>query len=212
MATEGKHSPLTIKAMAYSTGGFLVAWGATKLLDTYLDTTLLTTMKGWLLRAWSWSLLDTPMPNWSLLMLVVALFSTLSITIYYYRTTDRAYGDLYEAEQTIYKLRNPEAPELSHSQIGVLMCLADFFEGGSAASLAIFGDSPHFNCLERELDLEQLKSNGYVQFANPAGTTTSTRKPALTSKGKKFVLARRKKDAELAEQKAKTAKLENTSE
>ncbi|SDB14739.1 hypothetical protein SAMN03159290_01024 [Pseudomonas sp. NFACC13-1] len=57
MAAEGKHSPFTLRTLTYSVGSFLAAWGATKLLDTYFDTTLLATVRSWLLVFWDWSCL-----------------------------------------------------------------------------------------------------------------------------------------------------------
>jgi len=74
MAAQGKHSPLTFKAMACSAGVFLVAWAAINLLDTHFDLTLMAGTTGWLLRLGDWLLLETPMPNWSLLM-IIAVFN-----------------------------------------------------------------------------------------------------------------------------------------
>jgi hypothetical protein len=211
MATEGKHSPFSIKTMVLSGGGFLVAWGATKLLDTYFDTTLLQDAKGWLLRAWSWLLLDTPMPNWSLLMIIVVLISTLSVAIYYYCTTDGAYSELNAAEQTLHQLRNPAPTDLNRSQVMVLMNIANLAASGLPPSLSSLGlglgSGTGLKPLELEVVIERLAEKGYVQFSHSAGVSSSSSlgTPCLTLKGKEFVLARRKRNSELAEQKSKAA-------
>lgn len=219
MATEGKHSPFTFKNIALSGMGIvLTSWAIPKVLDHFLDTTLLTTMYGWLQGAWDWGLLETPMPNWSLLMLIVVSFSMFSIAIYYYRTIDSAYDDLNEAEQTIYKLRNPEAPDLSRSQIMVLMNLANLTQRGMPTSPTFLGiglgSGTGFEPLELEIALDHLVEKGFVVFSHSTGITasTSTGTPCLTLKGKEFVQARRKRNAQLAEQKAKAAKTESNSE
>ncbi|MGH8386706.1 MAG: hypothetical protein ACRESJ_14610 [Pseudomonas sp.] len=200
MAAEGKQSPFTFKSIAlWMLGVFFSSWAIPKSLDYFFDTTLLNTMMDCLLRAWNWLLLDTSMPIWSLLMLNVVIIGTLSVAIYYYRTTSRAYGDLNEAEQTIYKLRNPEAPALSRSQVTVLMSLANLLQGGLLISTHFLSAGSGLDSLEVEIVLEQLADQGYVKF--PSENVTSARIPTLTLKGKEYVQARRKRNAELAEQK-----------
>lgn len=209
MATEGNHSPLTFKALLYSAGSFLIAWSATKLLDTYFDTTLLQDAKGWLIRTWNWMLIDTPMPHWSLLMVVVVLVSTLSVAIYYYRTADGAYGELYEAEKAVHRMNNPEAPALSRSQIMVLNNLSTLVQHGLSTNSRFLGSglgaATGLDSLELEITLGQLEEKGFVQYTSSVGTVTSTPMLCLTLKGKEYVLAHRKSKAKLAEQKAKEA-------
>ncbi|MGF6221652.1 hypothetical protein [Pseudomonas sp. YL-218 TE3947] len=187
MATEGKHSPFSIKTMVLSGGGFLVAWGATKLLDTYFDTTLLQDAKGWLLRAWSWLLLDTPMPNWSLLMIIVVLISTLSVAIYYYRTTDGAYGDLHEAELAVYKMNNPQSPQLTDVQTHLVEALAFHANYAKTATVESVCKFSSLGKLQAEAGLEQLEAKGLVKrkvFRGTFATTTFE----LTLAGKEYAL------------------------
>ncbi|AZE61386.1 MULTISPECIES: hypothetical protein [Pseudomonas fluorescens group] len=208
MAMKSKHFPFTFKNIALSAMGIvLTSWAIPKALDYFLDTTLLTSLKDRLLGAWSWSLLDTPMPNWSLVMVIVVLFSTLCVALYYCRAIDDAYDDLNKAEQTIHKLRNPEAPELSRSQIMVLMNLANLSQSGMPMSTAFLGIGTGSEPLELEIALGHLAEKGFVEFSHSANISASTSAgtPCLTLKGKEFVHARRKRNAELAEQKKKNA-------
>lgn len=184
MTTEGKHSPFSIKTMVLSGGGFLVAWAATKLLDTYFDTTLLQDAKAWVLRVWSWLLLDTPMPNWSLLMVVVVLVSTLSVAIYYYRTTDDAYSDLYEAENAVYNLNNPQTPQLTPMQISVMIDLASHADRGVKPTISSFKSSLMLGKFQLETSLEQLEAKGLVKHLSVFGVASFE----LTLAGKEYVL------------------------
>ncbi|MNF96886.1 hypothetical protein D3C84_796940 [compost metagenome] len=177
-------------------------------------------MKDWLIRTWSWALLETPMPNWSLLMLIVVSFSMFSIAIYYYRTIDSAYDDLNEAEQTIYKLRNPEASELSRSQISVLNNLSNSVQSGLPTNSRFLGmglvASTNLDALELEITLDQLVEKGFIQISSSVGASVGPSAPTptlcLTLKGKEFVLARRKRNAELSEQKKKNEMTESKPE
>lgn len=184
MATVGKHSPFSIKTMVLSGVGFLVAWAATKVLDTYFDTTLLQDAKGWLLRAWSWLLLDTPMPNWSLLIIIVVLISTMSVAIYYYRTTDGAYGDLFEAEKAVYNLNNPQTPQLTPMQISVMIDLASHMDRGVKPTISSFKSSMMLGKLQLETSLEQLEAKGLVKHLSVFGVASYE----LTLAGKEYVL------------------------
>jgi len=124
MAAQGKHYTFMFKAIAFSAGVFLAAGAAIKLLDTYFDLTLLADSTGWLIRRWNWLLLETPMPNWSLLMMITMLISTLTVAIYYARITDGAYAELHEIERKIYKKNNPQFPQLTDNQTLLMEALA----------------------------------------------------------------------------------------
>eukprot|EP01030_Chromulinospumella_sphaerica_P010941 gene10941-10745_t len=86
------------------------------LLDTYFDLTLLAVITGWLLFFRDWLLLETPMPNWSLLMIIAILFAMLSVAIFYARITEGTDGELHEIERKIYKKNNPQFPRLTENQ------------------------------------------------------------------------------------------------
>ena len=189
MAAEGKRSPLTLKAMAYSAGGFLVAWAVTKLLDTYFDLTLLADTKGWLLRVWDWLLLETPMPNWSLLMIIAALTSTLSVAIYYTRTTDGAYGELHEIERKVYKKNNPQFPQLTDNQTLLMEALAYHANFRKIANLDSVCKLVSLSKLEVEDGLKQLQVKRLVKQKVTRGTFGATIFE-LTLTGKDYALAR----------------------
>ncbi|MGW8465882.1 hypothetical protein [Pseudomonas sp. CLCA07] len=189
MAAEGKRSPLTLKAMAYSAGGLLVAWAVTKLLDTYFDLTLLADTKVWLLRVWDWLLLETPMPNWSLLMIIATLISTLSVAIYYTRTTDGAYGELHEIERKIYKKNNPQFPQLTDNQTLLMEALAYHANFRKIANLDSVCKLVSLSTQEVEAGLKQLEVKRLVKRSATRGTFGSTTF-SLTLAGKDYALER----------------------
>jgi hypothetical protein len=189
MAAEGKHFSLTFKAIAYSAGGFLVAWAAIKLIDTYFDLTLLADTKGWLLRTWNWLLLETPMPNWSLLTVIAALISTLTVAIYFYRTTDGTYGELHEIERKVYKMNNPQFPQLTDNQTLVMEALAYHANFRKIANLDSVCKLVSLSKLEVEDGLKQLQVKRLVKQKVTRGTFGATTFE-LTLTGKDYALAR----------------------
>jgi hypothetical protein len=190
MAAEGNHSLFTFKAVAYTTGGFLFALvSATKLLDTYFDLTLLANTKGWLLRAWNWLLLETPIPNWSLLMIIAALISTLTVAIYYYRTTDGAYGELHEIERKVYKMNNPQFPQLTDNQTLLMEALAYHANFRKIANLDSVCKLVSLSKLEVEDGLKQLQAKRLVKQKVTRGTFGATTFE-LTLAGKDYALER----------------------
>jgi hypothetical protein len=190
MAAEGNHSPFTFKAMVYSAAGLLVALiTATKLLDTYFDLTLLADTKGWLIRTWSWLLLETPIPNWSLLMIIAALVSTLTLAIYHYRTTDGANGELHEIERKIYKMNNPQFPQLTDNQTLVMEALAYHANFRKIANLDSVCKLVSLSKLEVEDGLKQLQVKRLVKQKVTRGTFGATTFE-LTLTGKDYALAR----------------------
>ena len=189
MAAEGKHFSLTFKAMAYSAGGLLVAWAVAKLLDTYFALTLLADTKGWLLRTWNWLLLETPMPNWSLLMIIAALISTLTVAIYFYRTTDGTYGELHEIERKVYKMNNPQFPQLTDNQTLLMEALAYHANFRKIANLDSVCKLVSLSKLEVEDGLKQLQAKRLVKQKVTRGTFGATTFE-LTLSGKDYALER----------------------
>jgi hypothetical protein len=190
MAAEDNHSPFTFKAMAYSAGGFLVVLvTATKLLDTYLDMTLLATAKGWLLGVRDWLLLETPIPNWSLLTIIAALVSTLSLAIYYYRTTDGTYGELHEIERKIYKKNNPQFPRLTDNETLLMEALAYHANFRKVANLDSVCKLVSLSKMEVEDGLKQLQVKRLVRQKVTRGTFGATIFE-LTLAGKDYALER----------------------
>ncbi|MGO4313749.1 hypothetical protein AB4Z35_28570 [Pseudomonas sp. KB_15] len=189
MAAEGKHLSLTFKAIAYSAGGFLVAWAAIKLIDTYFDLTLLADTKGWLQRTWNWLLLETPIPNWSLLMIIAALISTLTVAIYFYRTTDGTYGELHEIERKVYKMNNPQFPQLTDNQTLLMEALAYHANFRKIANLDSVCKLVSLSKLEVEDGLKQLQAKRLVKQKVTRGTFGATIFE-LTLAGKDYALER----------------------
>jgi hypothetical protein len=189
MAAQGKHSSFMFKAMAYSAGIFLVAGTAMKLLDTYFGLTLLAGTTGWLLRFGDWLLLETPMPNWSLLMIIMILTGTLSVAIYYARITDGAYGELHEIERKIYKKNNPQFPQLTDDQTLLMEALAYHANFRKVANLNSVCKLVSLSTLEVEAGLKQLQTKGLVKQKVTRGTFGATIFE-LTLAGKDYALER----------------------
>ena len=189
MADEGKQS-FTIKAMAYLAGGFLVVLViATKLLDSYFEMTLLPDAKVWLLGVWDWLLLETAMPNWSLLMITVALTSIVTVAFYYYRTADEPYSELHEIERKIYKTNNPQFPRLTDNQTLLMEALAYHANFRKVANLDSICKLVSLGKLEVEEGLKQLQVKRLVRQKVTRGTFGATIFE-LTLAGKDYALER----------------------
>lgn len=208
MAAEGKQSRLTVKNIAFTgVGIFLTSWAIPKALDHYLDTTLLTTIYGWLqgllLGVWSWLTQEQPQPNWFPVGLVTVILLIACVFLYTFRLYS---STLKELNLELASKASPTTPKLATTQHLTLMRLASLFEGGEMlGSITNFGVGPFFNSLDKELALGQLESMGFVEFTHTASVTPSRRKPVLTLKGMEYVSAHRKASAEKKQQNAKDA-------
>ncbi|MFJ2690232.1 hypothetical protein [Pseudomonas sp. NPDC087336] len=189
MAAQGKHSPLMFKAMAYPAAIFLVVVAGMTLLDTYFDLTLLAVTTGWLLFFWDWLLLETPMPNWSLLMIIAILIGTLSVAIYYARITDGIDGELHEIERKVYKKNNPQFPRLTENQTLLMEALAYHANFRKVANLDSVCKLVSLSTLEVETGLKQLQAKRLVKQKVTRGTFGATIFE-LTLAGKDYALER----------------------
>ena len=189
MASQREHSPFMFKAMAYPAGVFIVAGSAITLLDAYFDLTLLADTREGLLRFRDWLLLDTTMPNWSLLMMIAILISTLAVAIYYARVTDGAEGDLHEIERKVYKKNNPEFPKLTDNQTLLMETLAYHANFRKIANLNSICRLVSLSTLEVEAGLKQLQAKHLVTQKVTRGTFGSTIFE-LTLAGKDYALER----------------------
>lgn len=189
MAAQGKHSPFMFKAMAYPAGILLVAGAAMTLLDTYFDLTLLAVTTGWLLFFRDWLLLETPMPNWSLLMIIAILIAMLSVAIFYARITEGSDGELHEIERKIYKKNNPQFPRLTENQTLLMEALAYHANFRKVANLDSICKLVSLSTLEVETGLKQLQAKRLVKQKVTRGTFGSTIFE-LTLAGKDYALER----------------------
>jgi len=189
MAAQGKHSPLIFKAMAYPAAIFLVVGVGMTLIDIYFDLTLLAVTTGWLLFFWNWLLLETPMPNWSLLMIIAILIGTLSVAIYYARITDGIDGELHEIERKIYKKNNPQFPRLTENQTLLMEVLAYHANFRKVANLDSVCKLVSLSTLEVETGLKQLQAKRLVKQKVTRGTFGATIFE-LTLAGKDYALER----------------------
>jgi len=209
MSAEGKHSPFTFKTFVYSAVGFLLTWGATKLLDTYFDMTLLADAKGWVLASWKW-LNDVevePRKNWYMVSNIVFMLLLIYAIIHIYRLYTSTLESLNKSEAS---KAVPTAPELTRTQIRVLHSLASVAQSGFPSSRMLLVSGAGIDGLELDIALEQLAEGGFVQFSS--ATLNSVQTPSLALKGKEFVVAHRKNNNKLADQKKKAAKTEGNLE
>jgi hypothetical protein len=189
MATPGKPSSLTFKVMAYPAGILLVTWAVMKLLDSQFDLTLMADTKVWLSGFADWLGLQTPIPNWSLLMIIVILIGTLSVAIYYARITDGAYVELHEIERKIYKKNNPQFPQLTDDQTLLMEALAYHANFRKIANLNSVCKLVSLSTAEVETGLKQLQVKGLVRQKVTRGTFGTTIYE-LTLAGKDYALER----------------------
>ena len=188
MAAAGMRSPLAFKAMAYSAGGLFVAWIVTKLLDTHFDLKLFTDTEEWLSVAWEWLTLETPVPNWLLLM-IAPLIVFLSVAIYYTRTTEPADGELHEIERRVYKKNNPQFPQLTDNETILMEALAYHANFRKIANFDSVCKLVSLSALEVESGLKQLEVKRLVKRDVTRGTFGSTIF-MLTLAGKDYALER----------------------
>ncbi|WP_176512035.1 hypothetical protein [Pseudomonas faucium] len=207
MTTDNKKPRFNLTAIAISIGGFLVAWIATKLMDTYLDTALLSNLKdlllGMLKVTRDWLIEEKPQPTWLLVSFIISILILGCLIFYFARLYTLTLNSLNEERAS---KTNPTIPKLTSAQRMAMIRLAGVLEGGEMlGSITSFGRGTLFNSLDDEMALEQLELMGLVKFTNPTGTNASTRKPTLTLKGMEYVSARRKATAEKEQLKAKGA-------
>lgn len=170
MAVQGEHSPFMLKATACSAGVLLVAGVAIMLLDIYFELTLLADTADWLLRIRDWLLLETPMPNWVLLMLIAVSISILCVAIYYARITDGAYSELHEIERKVYKKNNPQFPQLTDNQTLLMEALAYHANFRKVANLDSVCKLVSLSTAEVETGLKQLQAKRLVRQKVTRGT------------------------------------------
>ncbi|MEJ5056978.1 MULTISPECIES: hypothetical protein [unclassified Pseudomonas] len=189
MAAQGIHVPFMFKVMAFSAGIVLVAGAIMKLLDTFFDLTLLADTTDWLLLFWDWLLLETPIPNWSLLMIITILISVLSVGICYLRLTDGTHGELHELERKVYKKNNPQFPQLTDNQTLLMEALAYHASFRKVANLTSVCKLVSLSTLEVEIGLKQLQAKRLVKQKVTRGTFGATTFE-LTLAGKDYALER----------------------
>ncbi|EJN17178.1 hypothetical protein PMI35_06545 [Pseudomonas sp. GM78] len=160
-----------------------------KLLDTYFELSLLAATTGWLLFFWDWLLLETPMPNWSLLLIIAILIGTLSVAIFYARITDGIDGELHEIERKVYKKNNPQFPRLTENQTLLMEALAYHANFRKVANLDSVCKLVSLSTLEVETGLKQLQAKRLVKQKVTRGTFGATIFE-LTLAGKDYALER----------------------
>lgn len=189
MAAQSEHFPLMLKAMACSAAILLLAGAAIILLDIYFELTLVAATTDWLLRFRNWLLLETSIPNWSLLVMIVIVIGTVCVAIHYARVTDGTYGELHEIERKVYKKNNPQFPQLTENQTLLMEALAYHANFRKVANLDSVCKLVSLSTVEVETGLKQLQAKRLVRQKVTRGTFGATTFE-LTLAGKDYALER----------------------
>jgi len=189
MAAQSEHFPLMLKAMACSAAILLLAGAAIILLDIYFELTLVAATTDWLLRFRNWLLLETSIPNWSLLVMIAIVIGTVCVAIHYARVTDGTYGELHEIERKVYKKNNPQFPQLTDNQTLLMEALAYHANFRKVANLDSVCKLVSLSTVEVETGLKQLQAKRLVRQKVTRGTFGATTFE-LTLAGKDYALER----------------------
>ena len=122
-------------------------------------------------------------------MIIAILISTLSVALYYARFTDGANGELHEIERKVYKMNNPQFPQLTDNQTLLMEALAYHANFRKVANLDSVCKLVSLSTLEVETGLNQLQVKRLVRRKVTRGTFGST-VFELTLEGKDYALER----------------------
>ena len=122
-------------------------------------------------------------------MIIAALISTLTVAIYFYRTTDGTYGELHEIERKVYKTNNPQFPQLTDNQTLLMEALAYHANFRKIANLDSVCKLVSLSKLDVEDGLKQLQAKRLVKQKVTRGTFGATTFE-LTLAGKDYALER----------------------
>ena len=190
MAKEGKQFSFTIKNIAMAgIGIFFTSWAIPKTLDYFLDTTFLTTMKGWLLGVWSWLLQEEPLPHWFLLaaitvfLFLIAAVNRLNTKVFAAETKDA----FVEAVDELFS--RPKTRKLSKLQHRMLMTMGEQADAGITFMPDTLARECKLTTLEFEVGFQQLIMAGMVEWSPVSRGYKQS--PRLTQKGKEYILQAR---------------------
>lgn len=168
MAAQGKHSSLRFKAIA-SSGVFLVTAMVVMLLADYFELTT-----GWLADLGDWLVLQTSVPNWSLLLIIAVLTSLLCVAIFQARSTYALNGAPHGAARKARKPSTPQALQLTENQTLLLEALAYHAHCRKIANLQSVCKLVSLSTQEVELGLKQLQAKRLINQNVTRGTFGST--------------------------------------
>lgn len=185
MSAPGKHSSLKFMACT-SAGVVLVAGLFIMLLAEYFELST-----GWLAPVQDWLLRKTPMPNWSLLMIIGVSTSLLSIALYHARQAYDANARPHEIERKANKIKKLQALELTDNQTLLMEALAYHEHCKKIANLQSVCKLVSLSAQEVELGLKQLQAKRLINQNVTRGTFGSTTFE-LTATGRDFASERLK--------------------
>lgn len=189
MATDGKQSRFTLKAMGYSAACFFVAWGATKLLDTYLNLSFLKVVHSFFVDIWSWLSYEEPVSRWLILIAMGTFFVFTDMLIKLKRKVGTAEftGMISDIAGAI--ASPPKAPKLSDIQHNIIMQIGLNVD----EKIPLIPDSLSRDCrltvLEFEVALRQLVSMNLIEWSPVRRGERQS--PRLTHKGQEYILKAR---------------------
>lgn len=195
MSTDGNQSRFTLKAMAYSGGGFFIAWAATKLLDTYFDLSLLKGAQSFFVDIWHWLLQDEPLPHWFLISAIVA-FTILIGVVSKLKEKVAATEFSEELVKTVETVLNPpKVQKPTKVQHKILMKMGVHTDYKIPFDPDLLARDCKLTALEFEVAFGQLLSTGMIQWAPRRPGRKQL--PLLSQKGKEYILQARSDVQEL---------------
>lgn len=190
MATEGKHSPFTLKALVLSGVGVVATWALGKLLDYLFDLSLLKAVQSFFAGVWLWLSQDMPIPYWAVLAIFTVLLCAGGVASYFRRVAAIANSDLEKAEALLHSHLNPKSPRLSSLQHKIIMQMGSLADNGIDFKPNFLAKDCGLTALEFDVGFRQLISEGMVNWG-PINLVSGAQSPALTLKGKEYILQAR---------------------
>ncbi|MGY1918896.1 hypothetical protein N2A98_07435 [Pseudomonas sp. FJ2-5-13] len=165
------------KSVLLPIGGIVATWLLTKILDAYLDITILANLWGWLVQRSEWLFQEVPMPLWLLVCTTISGLSVIAALAY-------ALMELRRSECEIHRLRHPVDTPLNDLEHMVLMTIAGFLENNMHASRRDLQERVGTTPLPVQAALDVLTTRGLVgdELAGNAvyiGLTPAGRRYAL---------------------------------
>lgn len=186
MASGGKALFSKLKKFVWMAITFVVAWACTKALDTYFNTTLLSSLSSSLSLAWQDLKQDIFVPVWTVFAVNLCIAAASGVAIFYYIEARKAYKQLEETERRA-ALSN-STPVLTDMQTKIMWCFAYFTNNQLFIDGGLILGYTRISTLELDVTIEELVSQGLLHLVS-YNTVTGGHQPRLTAKGKKCALA-----------------------
>lgn len=187
MASVGKARFSELKTYVWTAITFVMGWVCTKALDTYFNTTLLSSLWSWLLLVWRDLKQGISVPVWTVFAVTLCITAASGVAIYYYIEARKAYKLLEEVERLASETKTA-APRLSDTQTKIMWCFAYWSNNNLRFDDSTLITYTGLSRLELEVGTGQLASLGLLQWAT-YNTVTGGQYLRLTLKGKEIALS-----------------------